>query len=152
MKIFQSALLVWLLVGCSQHPHGTVSLAIVDASAKREPEYLDIACTAAIDNRTGSSLTVTSSFFSAFDGLSMVVMSNDGQQLAAQSYVMHQSPSSAEGHPFVLPPGRTTHEMRIPVFALTNAPAEVGLQLVGHLPRSAFTAGVTSGIVRVTVK
>lgn len=152
MKSLLSAFFVLLLVRCGEPQSGGVSLTILDASAKRETQYLDVACTAVLENRTGSSLTVTSSFFSAFDGLSLVVTSDDDRQLASQGYAMHQSPSTFEGRPFVLPPGRTTQEMRFPIFALTNAPESVRLQLVGHLPRSTFTAGLTSGIVRVAIR
>jgi len=152
MKVLFPAFFALLILGCREHHSNGVSLTILDASVKREAEYLDVACTAAIENRTGSYLTVTSSFFSAFDGLSLLVTSDDGKLLATQGYAMHRSPSTVEGRPFVLTLGRTTQEMRIPVFALTNAPDRIGLQLVGHLPHSSFTSGLTSGVVRVAVK
>ena len=152
MKCLSSVCLILLLLGCGEPQTGGVSLSIVAASATQEAQFLNVDCAVVLENRTASSLTVTSSFFSAFDSLTLVVSCDDGRQIASQGYVMHQSPFSIDGRPFVLPPGRTTKDLRIPVFPLTNAPERVRLQLVGHLPRSTFSEGLTSDIVRVAVK
>src|SRR5439155_1026842 len=57
----------------------------------KEVRYLLLACDALIDNETGEELTVTSSFSSAFDGLSLQIL-RGGRKVGEQPYVMHQSP------------------------------------------------------------
>jgi hypothetical protein len=118
MRIALVTCIVIVAAGCTSRPLGDVLLTIQDASARQEPEYLDVTCTAVLNNRTASSLVVTSVFYSAFDGLRLIVSSEDGKRLAEQPYVLHQSPSSIPGRPFVLPSGCTTQRMTIPVFKL----------------------------------
>jgi hypothetical protein len=149
---YSSSLLFPFLVGASGCGHSpSVVLTITDASARQEREYLDVQCTAALNNRTGSSLSVTSIFASAFDGLRLVVTSEDGTRLAEQAYVMHQSPFDIPGRAFALPSGVTTQRMSIPVFAMTNTPAKVKLQLIGSLPQSSYTGTVASTVINVPV-
>lgn len=141
-----------LLVLCSCGRREAVSLDIVDAFAKQERDYLDAGCTAVLENRTGSSLVVTSAFYSAFDGLRLIVTSEQGTRLAEQPYAFHQSPYTFPGRPFIVQPGVTTQRMRIPVFSLTNAPAKVKFQLVGPLRDSSYTGALTSRVVTVWVQ
>jgi hypothetical protein len=150
MRFLSLVLLLFLsgMSGCGHSP--SVVLTIADASAKQEREYLDVRCTAALNNRTETSLSVTSAFASAFDGLRLVVTSEDGSRLAEQAYVMHQSPSTA-GRAFVLPSGVTTERMSIPVFAMTNSPERVKLQLMGILPQCSYTGAVVSTVIEVPV-
>lgn len=63
-----------------------------------------LACDVAIDNQTGEDLTVLSHYFSAFDGLSVVVL-KDGKELRSRSYLGHQSPHK-EIRPYVLRKGK----------------------------------------------
>lgn len=149
MKILLTFLvLAFATTGCSRR---SVSLSLTSASAKQEKDYLHVRCVAALDNQTGSSLVVTSAFFSAFDSLRIIVSTTDGTRLAEQSYAMHQSPFSIPGRAFVLPSGITTQAMSIPVFGVTNAPSTVTLQLTGTLMQSGFTDALASSKRDVTV-
>jgi hypothetical protein len=146
---FSLLMLVVAAAGCHR---GAVSLSITGATATQGRDYLDVHCVAALDNRTGSHLVVTSAFYSAFDSLHVVVSAADGTRLADQAYALHQSPYSILGRAFVLPPGTTTQSMTIPVFGLTNAPAKVSLQLTGKLSQSSYTGALASEPVAVAVR
>lgn len=137
--------------GASPRPGGGVSLIITSATAQRNPDMLDILCDAALDNHTDTPLVVTSNFYSAFDGLSLVVRDVNDRLLAQQSFLVHQSPNASDRH-FTLRVGRNTHHMFFPLITLTNAPSTLRVQLVGTLPGSGYHAGLTSQVVRVTVR
>lgn len=140
-----------------------MSLRITTASGSRQSNivnlptgnapsnYVSLACTAVIDNRTGEPLTVMSSFFSSFDGLHLVIMDATGQQLVRQSYLFHQSPYSPTKRPFTLPPGSTTKELRFPIYDIPSTIKLVRLRLEGTLPGSAYSGGLTSNVVKVNI-
>jgi hypothetical protein len=75
-----------------------------------------LGCDVVIDNQAGEDLTVLSNFFSAFDGLSVVVL-KEGKELRSQSYLAHQSPFSVEKRPHVLKKGNNEGHMRFPISA-----------------------------------
>jgi len=150
MNLVPMALLTLSLTGCVSR-QGGVSLSIVSATAKREEDVLSVSCYAALDNRTGAPLSVSSYFFSAFDGLSLAVYDDHDGFLYQQSFLSHQSPWGP-ARPFTLYPGRTRERMCCPMAPLANAPNTLRLRLVGRLPGSAYTGSVTSQVYRVTVK
>jgi hypothetical protein len=141
-----------LLAGCASRPPDTVSLTILDASTKKEPDMLFIFCEAALDNHTEKDLVVGSHFFSAFDGLSLRVTDDSGRLLAQQAFLIHQSPFTSHDRKFPIHPGRNTHHMPFALSQLTNPPPTLRVQLFGTLPGSAYTGGVTSQVFRVTVR
>ena len=151
--------LVLLLAGCVASPQpGSVTLFITIAVAKRYTNMssnveTEILCQAVIDNRTGAPLIVFSNFYSAFDGLDLVVRDDHGRLLAQEPFIYHQSPyGSSNGRPFTLQSGRNTHDMHFSLTSMTNASDKLSLQLVGTLPRSSYTASLTSQVVQVSVK
>jgi hypothetical protein len=99
------------------------------------PEPLFI-CHAVLVNKTGADLTVLSHYFSAFDGLDLVVEDERGIVLSHRSYLHHQSAASYEPRSFVLHPGLNAHELRIPVGNIGPARAGYQVWLLGTLPGS----------------
>lgn len=101
-----------------------------------------LACDVVIDNRTGGDLTVLSNFFSAFDGLGIVLL-KEGKVLREQSYLYHQSPMY-EKRPYVLKRGKNKGQMRFPIFAAPQDWADLEVKIVGGLPGSRFTGTLSS--------
>ncbi len=87
-----------------------VSLFLAKASAERKNQEIVFLCEVMLDNATGKELTVRSNFFSAFDGLELVVTSLDGTVLAHQGYTWHQSPLPGLGE--TSPSSRETPKTR----------------------------------------
>src|SRR4051794_13942097 len=79
-----------------------LELRLAGASVMQNGENPLFVCQAVIVNRTGGTLRVLSNFFSAFDGLTLVVEAEGGRELARQPYVRHRSPYSAVPRPFPL--------------------------------------------------
>lgn len=102
-----------------------------------------MACDVIIDNQTGAELTVLSNFFSAFDGLSVVVL-KEGKELKSQHYLFHQSPNFRE-RPHILKIGKTERDMRFPVGDLPANWAGLEVEITGYLPGSKFEQKLTSG-------
>jgi len=147
------AVMILLLAGCSSRPSRSgVSLTILDASTEWVDGIFFVFCEAALDNHTGTSITVDSEFQSVFDGLTLSVRDDSGRFLAQQAFSYHLSPSRMGRPAFMLSPGRNTNHMPFAFFELTNVPLNLRVQLWGTLPRSPYTAGVTSQVFRVTVR
>jgi hypothetical protein len=95
-----------------------------------------LACDVVIDNQTGEDLTVLSNFFSAFDGLSIVLL-KEGKELRNQSYLVHQSPMGKKCS-YVLKKGKNDGEMRFPIDAAPDNWAGLEVKIIGTLPGSKF--------------
>lgn len=136
---------------------GAVTLLISPAgegapSAMRRNGEVTIACEATINNRTGAPIVVKSSFYSAFDGLSVVVRTKDGRTLGRTSYLEHQSPFSLEPREFSLPEGETTRTLS---FVTDYIAADVGaivIEVVGNLPQSSFGGKLESNSITIEVQ
>ena len=108
-------------------------------------------CDVVIDNQTGEDLTIFSNFFSAFDGLNIVLL-KEGKELRNQSYLFHQSPM-AEKRPYVLKKGTNDRELRFPISAAPDNWAGLEVKIIGSLPGSKFEEKLisdTKKIQRVT--
>src|SRR5262245_60820546 len=87
--------------------------------AKATAERLDggqvvIRCDTVIENNAGRVVNVRSNFFSAFDGLAVVVRDAKGKELLREPYIFHQSPrASAKDYP--LQPGANKATLGFPV-------------------------------------
>ncbi len=101
-----------------------------------------------IDNQTGEDLTVQSNFFSAFDGLSMLLL-KDGMKVAEQSYLYHQSPYSADPRPFILKKGKNQKDMRFPFRLPPEDWAGLQAKMVGDLPGSKFKGKLESNTIKI---
>jgi hypothetical protein len=110
-------------------------------------EVVCLACDVVIDNRTGEDLTVFTNYFSAFDGLSVVVL-KEGKELRSQSYLDHQSPR-AEKRPYVLKKGKNEKDMRFPIGELPADWARLEVKIIGYLPGSKFEEKLTSDIKKI---
>ena len=136
---------------CHSPERPTIGLSIRHGSARVADRHLSVTCLANIENNTGRPLTVTSSFFSAFDGLTLLVFDEQDRELARQSFLHHQSPYSITGRPFPIRPGNTEQRMRFPVPSLPNPPSRLVLQLVGTLPGSGHTNRLVSNKIAVNL-
>jgi hypothetical protein len=131
-------------------PKVTLTLARVSVEASSEPGCFQ--CEAALDNAFGKVLVVHTSFFSAFDGLSIVVFDNQGKKLIQQPYIYHQSPQAAPGAAYQLPVGKTTKTLVFPV-DLPKGVKTLRVGLVGTLPGSEYQSVLLlSDLVDVTLK
>src|SRR5262249_39232984 len=90
---------------------GKVTLILVSATAERKANGdVWLNCEVVLDNQTGRDLFVESSFFSAFDGLTVVASDKNGRRLVRQGSTWHQSPNYPS-QKFVLPKGKNEREM-----------------------------------------
>lgn len=128
-----------------------VSLLLTKASAKRDTDDVLFRCDAVLDNTTGKDLTVRSPFFSAFDGLELVVTTPDGKVLAQQQYIRHQSPYGPL-RDFTLRPGRNEDLLVFPMRGLPADGKAFKVRLVGTLPRSGYDRILSSETLEVQVK
>ena len=103
-----------------------------------------LACDVIIDNQTGEELTVFSNFYSAFDGLSIVLL-KDGKEVRKQSYLQHQSPLSPKERPYVLKRGKNEMDMRFPIIEAPVDWTGLEVKVFGNLPGSKFEGKLTSG-------
>lgn len=129
-----------------------VALALPRVEANQLSGEVLFICDAVIDNRTGSQLTVKSHFYSAFDGLELVVMDEAGRELAQQSYLRHQSLCSLKPRSFPLREGRNEEDLRFPVPGLPPNQKVYRVRLVGSLPGSDYAGSLGSNEVVVAVE
>jgi hypothetical protein len=133
-------------------PVPLVSLLISKVTAESEGPYIVVTCNATIDNATGGDLTVRSQFYSAFDGLEIVVMTREGKVLAQQSYVYYDSAFKLFGRDFPLKKGKTVKELRFPLEHLPVGIRSLRVRLVGTLPGSSYKRTLSSETLAVEVK
>jgi hypothetical protein len=131
---------------------GKVSLRIAAPSAVRDGRYVTIICHATLDNRTDSAFVVKSNFFSAFDGLSVLVRTQAGEELGKTSFLMHQSPWTWEPQVFPLPPGKTSHRLDFTSEAIPPEIQTITIQVVGDLPGSTYDEELRSNSMVIKVK
>jgi hypothetical protein len=150
-------LLILLAVGCARTPPtdpqaataGAVTLSLASARAEHLQNEVLFVCDAVLDNRTGAELTVRSCYFSAFDGLDLVVMDEMGHTVARQAYTFHQSFFSIEQQCFPLKGGQNQQELRFPVRGLPKNRIVYRVLLAGHLPGSEYDGSLSSNQVAV---
>jgi len=129
-----------------------VTLALEAASAERwSNDDALFKCKLIVDNRTGKELKVLSNFFSAFDGMVLVVQDKHGKELKRQPYVFHQSPMDVK-KVYPLPPGKTEGTILFPVGELPKGETTFRVRLVGTLPGSGYEPSLSSDVKEVRVK
>ena len=116
-----------------------VSLILEQPTTERLQREIFFKCTVALENATGKDLSVRSSYFSAFDGLEIVITTPEGRTLIQQGYAHHQSPFTFRGREFIAKNGSTTQTLVFPVSGLPKDLKMVRVRLVGTLPGSTFT-------------
>jgi hypothetical protein len=129
-----------------------VSLLLNKVSAERRGRDIYFTCEVTLDNEVGRELAVRSNFFSAFDGLEIVVTTPEGKVLAQQGYSFHQSPFTATGRIFPLKKGKTTGTLLFPVGGLPADVRALKVRLVGTLPGSGYERILSSETLAVEVK
>jgi hypothetical protein len=122
----------------SAEPNPVVSLFLNKVSAESSAGDILFRCEVDIDNATGRELTVKSNYFSAFDGLEIVVTTPEGKVLAQQNYAAHQSPFDSEPREFPLKQGKNTKTLKFPIVELPNDAHTFKVRLVGTLPKSGY--------------
>ncbi|MGL6094662.1 MAG: hypothetical protein ACRC7O_02525, partial [Fimbriiglobus sp.] len=93
----------------------TVSLILRKASAERWEHDTIFRCEVTLDNSTGHDLAVRSNFYSAFDGLELVVTDINGKVLLQEGYILHQSPYNSTGSTFPIKQGKTAGKVGFPI-------------------------------------
>ena len=136
----------------AEKPNKPVGLTLAKATVERSGTDVTFRCETVLINKTNSVLKVKSNFYSAFDGLQLVVFSQEGELLLRQRYVYHQSPFSSDGRWFLLEQGENRKELCFPILA-KNIPKErkkLRVLLLGTLPDSKFQGILCSNMVSVT--
>jgi len=128
-----------------------VRLTLSGATAERDETAVRFRCETVLINNTGAALNVKSNFFSAFDGLELVVFSEDGKQLLRQSYLFHQSPSF-EQNQHKLEKGENRKSLVFPIGGLPKGTRAVKVLLLGTLPESEYKGLLCSDVVHVNVE
>ena len=132
-----------------RNPGPHVVLTLDRASAERlESGDILFRCKLTLENHSGAELIVQSNFFSAFDGMILVVRDESGRELKRQPYVFHQAPLAApRGYP--LPTGKTAKTIVFPVDELPAGRTRFKLQVVGTLPGSGYEPELSSKVLDV---
>ena len=130
---------------------GPVSIRLERVEAMRTSSGdLDVRCVATLTNTTGHTIHTRTNFASAFDGFSAVVSSEDGAELARQSYLYHQSPY-AEDSDVPLSEGTTTKEIVFPIMGLAADLRVVRVRLEGGLLGTPYERGIVSNEMRAEI-
>ncbi|HEY1174343.1 MAG TPA: hypothetical protein VGH19_23460 [Verrucomicrobiae bacterium] len=163
---FSCVLSLFLFIGCTSPPSPAknVTLSLTEATLQHEDSYYRLTCTAILDNQTGQTLFVTTSFDSPFDHLRPVIYDAHGQLLHDENDTNktrlifdYRSPYHL-GKPYPLATGRSTNELHfllpftifpIRTYTVTNHPS-VKVSLAGFLTGSSYPYQVKSQIVPVT--
>ena len=127
-----------------------IELSLSKASAFWNGDQVLVVCDAVIDNRTAAAVSVRSNFFSAFDGVSLVVRNAKGKELFRKSYIAHQSPQAPPGKLYGLAVGENRKELRFPV-DLPKGTDTIRVSLVGTLPGSGRDDLLLSDVIEVKV-
>jgi hypothetical protein len=131
-------------------PTGAVHLHLSKASAERlESGELLFKCDAVLDNDTGKELKIKSSYYSAFDGLDLVIFNEEGKKLRQQSYLYHQSFFTLN-RTFPLSTGKNSKTLVFPIRDLSKNTKNVRVLLLGTLPGSEYSFVVCSDMVTVS--
>jgi hypothetical protein len=130
-----------------------VSLLLLKASAERLNNGVLFQCETRIDNATGKNLTVKSCFFSALDGLELVITDKEGKTLVQWGQAWHQSPFSATPRDFLLKPGSTSATLMFPVGkVLPRDIKTVKVRLVGTLHGSEFSRILSTDTIEIEIR
>lgn len=108
-------------------------------------------CKLTVENNTGKELKVRSNFFSAFDGMLLVVRDERGKELKRQPYIAHQSPMFGEQE-YPLRVGKTTQAIVFPVRELPEKQTRFTVQVVGTLPGSGYKPELSSRVRAAQLK
>ena len=144
-------LMLGVTAGADEDRRPKVSLVLSKVSAERTQHDALFRCDVVLENDTGGKLAVTSNFFSAFDGLELVVTNKEGIVLVQQPYTFHQSPSTSDGRQFALPPGKTKESLVFPVRSFGTTGETVKVRLVGMLPGSSFNQILSTDTLPVVI-
>ncbi len=133
------------LIGCAesaepepvadQATSGGLTIHLDAVSVERSEDLTFIRADARWENDTGGPLDGdTTCGGAAFDGVSVVVRDERGNEVGRQGYIEHQSPY-AESIPYTLPEGTTQRELVFPFFEpLPDGSLEIRLEggLIGN--------------------
>jgi hypothetical protein len=151
--LFLAAAVVWNGPAVlAEESDAAVSLILSAATAQRRSGDTLFQCEATLDNAIGRDLTVRTNFYSAFDGLELVVTNRAGKTLAQQPYIFHQSPFTADGRDFTIKRGKTTASLVFPIAKLPAGEKVVKVRLVGTLPGSEFRRILSTETLEVKIK
>jgi len=112
---------------------------------KFEDEVLMV-CDVVIDNQTGEDLIIYSSCFSAFDGLTLLLL-KDGGIVVRQGYTFHQTGGGRR--PYLIKKGKNQKEIRIPIHKLPLNLADLQAKIVGNLPGCKVDVNLESKPVKI---
>ena len=129
-----------------------VSLILSKVTAERWEQETVFRCQVTLDNDTSQDLSVISNFYSAFDGLELVVTNAHGKVLLQQHYLSHQSPSTPDGREFVVKRGKTTDTIVFPVRSFGTVGDSIRVRVVGTLPRSSYRRILSTDTIRTVIK
>src|SRR5262249_12095722 len=142
----------WTPVASADPPEPLVKLTLRKVAAERQTDDVLFEGEATLEHVTGKVLNVRTCFFSAFDGVEIVVFDARGKKLRVQPYTFHQSPLAADGTQ-PLEVGRTTKRLVFPVSGLPGDVKKFRVCLIGTLPGSAYDPGLLmTDLVEVTLK
>ena len=117
---------------------------IIEGDTERETFNLSIRCDVRLINKSSDKLVVKSNFYSAFDGLWLVVTDDQGIELHREYYLAHQSPYSIEPRKFEVPVGTLSKTLSFPIRAPDWIDKKIRVHLEGGLPGTQYETGLRS--------
>lgn len=129
-----------------------VQLKLTTARAEPKEKGVLFRCEAVLINNTTEVLNVKSGYYSAYDGLHLVVLGEDGKRLAQSWYIKYKSPYSAEGRLFPLEKGENRKLLTFHVDGLPKDLKTVKVLLVGTLPGQEYRGVFCSDAVSVSLQ
>jgi hypothetical protein len=127
-----------------------VTLTLDRAAVIRNEHGVRVECDATLTNATAAPLPAATNFGSVFDGLSLVLSSEDNKEIARQAYVYHQSPY-ARDREIVLPVGATHHPLVFPIDGIGAGVRALRVALVGGLPGRGHPQDLASNAILAVV-
>lgn len=139
------------VVGQEQKPG--VSLILSKASVQTMEKEIHFRCAVVLDNATGKDITLRSTFSSIyFDGLELVITTQEGKTLVQQPYISHQSPLAPQGLEATLKPGKIEGTLVFPIRGLPGGEKVVKVRLVGTLPGGEYERILSTETLEVRIK
>jgi hypothetical protein len=130
----------------------SLRLTLSKISAEQTADGIVFVCEAVLVNETGAVVNVKSHFYSAFDGIELVVFGSDGSKLRQLRYTAHQSPYSLKENLFPLKIGDNRQTLRFRGRLFPDDVDKVGVVLIGTLPGNEYGSVLCSNMATISIK
>ncbi len=151
-RLIAFACVLPFIPGCAPSVSSPVVIKLSKVTVENSGGRMRFICETEIHNETGAELMVKSNYYSAFDGLMIVVLDKGGKILKKQLYTDYYSLFSDEPRSFPLRRGKNTERLIFPINGLPPDTTDFCVYITGNLPGSEYPGILQSDTVTVVVK